>query len=136
MSSILGLDIGSSSVIAGILRGTKVLKESPRTFFKSQCTGQRVEVAPESLLDAVAKAISSLGEEAKNADYLAMAVMCPAWVAMDRNGRALTPIITHQDRRSVEEASSSLRPRLLRVRFRPAKPCAAEGGEKETNRGT
>ncbi|MCX6968723.1 MAG: FGGY family carbohydrate kinase [Verrucomicrobia bacterium] len=105
MSSILGLDIGSSSVIAGILRGTKVLKESPRTFFKSQCAGQRVEVAPESLPDAVARAISSLGEEAKNADYLAMAVMCPAWVAMDRDGRALTPIITHQDRRSVEEAA-------------------------------
>ena len=105
MSSILGLDIGSSSVIAGILRGTKVLKESPRTFFKSQCTGQRVEVTPESLLEAVAKAISSLGEEAKNADHLAMAVMCPAWVAMDRSGRALTPIITHQDRRSVEEAA-------------------------------
>lgn len=105
MSSILGLDIGSSSVIAGILRGTKVLRESPRTFFKSQCTDQRVEVAPESLLDAVAKAISSLGEDAKKADHLAMAVMCPAWVAMDRNGRALTPIITHQDRRSVEEAA-------------------------------
>ena len=61
MSTILGLDVGSSSVIAGILRGTYVLKESPRTFFKSQCTGQRVEVAPESLLEAVAKAVSSLG---------------------------------------------------------------------------
>ena len=104
MSSILGLDVGSSSVIAGILRGTKVLKESPRTFFKSRCTSERVEVAPESLLEAVASAVSSLGEDAKKADCLAMAVMCPAWVAMDRTGKALTPVITHQDRRSVAEA--------------------------------
>jgi len=104
MSTILGLDIGSSSVIAGILRGTKVLRESPRTFFKSQCAGQRVEVAPESLLEAVAMAVASLGAEAKSADCVAMAVMCPAWVAMDRSGAALTPIITHQDRRSVAEA--------------------------------
>ncbi|MBE2203116.1 MAG: hypothetical protein IAE94_02075 [Chthoniobacterales bacterium] len=104
MSTILGLDVGSSSVIAGILRGTKVLHESPRAFFKSECNGQRVEVAPESLLEAVAKAISSLGGEAKKVDHVAMAVMCPAWVAMDRTGRALTPIITHQDRRSVNEA--------------------------------
>lgn len=106
MSTCLGLDVGSSSVIAGILKGTKVVKESPRTFFKSRCSGSQVEVAPASLLEAVAKALSSLGEDAKNADYLAMAVMCPAWVAMDRKGRALTPIITHQDRRSVGEAQA------------------------------
>jgi xylulokinase len=30
--------------------------------------------------------------------------MCPAWVAMDAKGKALTPIVTHQDRRSVAEA--------------------------------
>lgn len=104
MSTFLGLDIGSSSVIAGILRGTKVLKESRRVFFKSVCSGPRVEVAPENLLEAVAKAISSLGADGKKADFVAMAVMSPAWVAMDRTGKALTPIITHQDRRSVAEA--------------------------------
>lgn len=103
-NTCLGLDIGSSSVIAGILRGTKVLKESRRVFFKSVCTGPRVEVTPESLLEAVAKAVSSLGSAGKKADHVAMAVMSPAWVAMDRSGRALTPIITHQDRRSVSEA--------------------------------
>jgi xylulokinase len=30
--------------------------------------------------------------------------MCPAWVALDRAGRALTPIVTHQDRRSIVQA--------------------------------
>jgi len=30
--------------------------------------------------------------------------MSPAWCAMDAKGRALTPLVTHQDRRSVDIA--------------------------------
>ena len=30
--------------------------------------------------------------------------MAPSWVAMDKRGRAITPIVTHQDRRSVDVA--------------------------------
>lgn len=104
MATSLGLDIGSSSVIAGILKGTRVLRESPRAFFRSRCDGQHVDVAPASVLEAVATAISSLGDAARKVDHISMAVMCPAWVAMDKAGRALTPIVTHQDRRSVAQA--------------------------------
>jgi xylulokinase len=104
MPTLLGIDVGSSSVIAGILRGTTVLKESPRAFFTSRCEGARVDVDPETLLAAVKKAVEGLGEDARKVDAVALAVMCPAWVAMDKNGRALTPIVTHQDRRSVEIA--------------------------------
>jgi xylulokinase len=63
-----------------------------------------VDVEPDDLLQAVAKAVASLGEDARRVDAINLAVMCPAWVAMDRSGRALTPIVTHQDRRSVAEA--------------------------------
>lgn len=104
MPTLLGLDVGSSSVIAGILRGKKVVAEAPRAFFVSRCTGPRVEVDPADLLNAIRKAIVGLGEEAKKVDAVALAVMCPAWMAMDAAGRALTPIVTHQDRRSVEIA--------------------------------
>jgi len=104
MSTCLGLDIGSSSVIAGLLRGTRVLAESPRAFFKSRHDGSSVEVDPEVLLSAVATAIAGLGPEAKRVDAIALATMAPAWVAMDKKGRPLTPIVTHQDRRSVVEA--------------------------------
>ena len=103
-TTMLGLDIGSSSVIAGILKGKSILRESPRTFFPSQCLGAKVEVDPEALLDAVAKAIGALGPAARQVDVINVAVMCPAWLAMDKAGRPLTPIVTHQDRRSVEEA--------------------------------
>jgi len=111
MPIYLGLDIGSSSVIAGILRGTKVLAESPRAFFKSHHRGHTVEVRPDDLLSAVRTAIASLGPSARTVDAIALATMGPAWVAMDRNGHPLTPLVTHQDRRSVEEA------RALEVRM-------------------
>ncbi|MEI6070547.1 MAG: FGGY family carbohydrate kinase [Verrucomicrobiae bacterium] len=103
-TTMLGLDIGSSSVIAGILKGKALLRESPRTFFSSRCLGKKVEVEPETVLAAVAQAIGSLGAEARRVDVINLAVMCPAWLAMDRAGRPLTPLVTHQDRRSVEEA--------------------------------
>lgn len=104
MPTLLGLDIGSSSVIAGVLRGRRVLKESPRVFFPSRHDGPKVEVDPDELLRAVKKAITSLGPPARSVDAIVPAVMCPAWVAMDAKGRALTPIVTHQDRRSVAVA--------------------------------
>lgn len=104
MPTLLGLDIGSSSVIAGILNGKKVITEAPRVFFRSRCDGGRVEVDAENLLSAVQRAIAGLDGRAKKVDAIALAVMCPAWVAMDCEGRALTPLVTHQDRRSIEIA--------------------------------
>jgi xylulokinase len=105
MPTLLGLDIGSSSAIAGIIRGASVLKQAPRVFFRSKCVGSKVEVDSNELLSAIKKAIGGLGEEAKKVDAIALAVMSPAWVAMDREGVALTPIITHQDRRSFQIAT-------------------------------
>ena len=105
MPKLLGLDIGSSSVIAGILNGTRVVSESPRAFFRSRCNGAKVEVSPDDLLNALRQAIAGLGGKAQKVDAIALAVMSPAWVAMDRHGKALTPLITHQDRRSMEIAA-------------------------------
>ena len=104
MPLTLGLDIGSSSVIAGLLRGPKVVAESPRAFFKSKHSGSAVEVDPATLLAAVRTAIAGLGPRVRQVDSIVFATMGPAWVAMDRQGRPLTAIITHQDRRSIVEA--------------------------------
>jgi xylulokinase len=104
MVTLLGLDVGSSSVSAGILRGTRVLATAPRVSFRTQCDGPRVEVDPGELLTAIRQAIACLGPSVKQVDAIALAGMGPAWVAMDRQGGALTPIVTHQDRRSVAEA--------------------------------
>ena len=105
MSTFLALDIGSSSVIAGILQGKKTIAEAPRVFFKTRHNGGHVDVDADEMIGAVQRAIAGLEGKAKGVDAIALAVMSPAWVAMDAKGRALTPIVTHQDRRSVEIAT-------------------------------
>jgi len=102
--ALVGIDIGSSSVKAGLLRGTNVVGSVARRGFPTQYDGVRAEVKPDDILDAIAKAIGDLGPRANRADLIALSVMSPAWVAMDARGKPLTPIITHQDRRSVEIA--------------------------------
>ncbi len=102
--NLLALDCGSSSVIAGVLNGQPVSGDEPRTFFKTRVSGPRVEVDAGEIVSALRSSIAKLGAKARKVDLIALAVMSPAWVAMDARGKALTPIITHQDRRSVEEA--------------------------------
>lgn len=101
---LLGIDVGSSSVKSGVVRDGKILGELARAKFETHYEGVRVEVDAEAVLAAVAKAVRQLGPRAKKVDAIGLSVMSPSWVAMDKRGRALTPIITHQDRRSVEIA--------------------------------
>jgi xylulokinase len=102
--NVLGIDVGSSSVKAGVLRDGAVVGELVREGFPTRYDGPRVEVDAANVLAAVSGAIKLLGEAAKSADVIALSVMAPSWVALDKNDKPLTPIITHQDRRSVQIA--------------------------------
>lgn len=104
MAKLLALDIGSSSVIAGLLEGKRVVREAPRVFYPSQCRGAAVDVRPEDLLQAAVESVRRLELGKARIDAVQFAVMAPAWLAMDAQGRALTPLVTHQDRRSLVEA--------------------------------
>jgi sugar (pentulose or hexulose) kinase len=101
---LLALDIGSSSVKAGLLRDHRIAGRICTERFETSYDGLRAEVDVESILRAVGRAIRSIGKPARSVDAIALAVMSPAWVAMDKRGRAITPIVTHQDRRSIEVA--------------------------------
>ena len=102
---LLGIDCGSSSVMAGVL-GDRVVGEAVRVRFPTRHLGSRVEVDAGAFLKAFRDVVRLLGQRAKRVDAIALAVMSPAWVAMDAKGEALTPLITHQDRRSVAEAEA------------------------------
>ncbi len=102
--NILGLDIGSSSVKAGIVRGTRIVGSIVHQAFDTHFDGVRAEVPADGLLRAIAVAIAKIGAAAENVEAINLSVMSPAWVAMDKTGKALTPIVTHQDRRSIEIA--------------------------------
>ncbi len=102
---ILGLDLGSSSLKSALLREGKIVGAMARASYPTHFDGTRAEVDPAKILRAIVRAIRDLGPRARRADAVALSVMSPAWVAMDRRGKPLTPIITHQDRRSVTEAA-------------------------------
>jgi xylulokinase len=102
--TILGLDCGSSSVKAGIVRDGRIIGSIARAAYPSRCDGPKVEVDPNDLLNGIARAIADLGPAAKRVDAIGLSVMSPAWIAMDRNGKPLTRIVTHQDRRSIQIA--------------------------------
>lgn len=113
---ILGLDIGSSSVKAAALHDSRAPARIVRCGFTTDHCGARVEADPNSLLHSVSDAIGQLGRSAQRVDAIALSVMSPAWVAMDAKGKPITPIVTHQDRRSVEIAME-LERRIGKERF-------------------
>ena len=101
---LLGIDIGSSSVKAAVLHNGQPRGRIVRTFFKTVHQGARAEVPGVAVLKAMADAIVEVGDAARRVDAIGLSVMCPAWCAMDARGNALTPLVTHQDRRSVDVA--------------------------------
>src|SRR5215470_1356384 len=99
----LGIDVGSSSVKMGLLKDGRLLGRAVRQSFPTRYSGEgtRAEVDPDEILKAIFKASRQLSAGRKRSiDCVALATMSPSWVAMDSRGRALTPIVTHQDRRS------------------------------------
>ena len=100
----LGFDIGSSSVKAGIVRAGRIIGPIARESFPTCFDGVRAEVDADGILAAMTRAARQIGPAAKRADAIALSVMSPSWIAMDRAGKPLTPVITHQDRRSVDVA--------------------------------
>jgi len=102
--TLLALDIGSSSVKSAILKNGKISTPIVRAAFPTKRQGVRVEVDPRSILRAIHNAIADVGKPAKSVDAIGLTTMAPSWLAMDHEGRPLTPIVTHQDRRSADVA--------------------------------
>jgi sugar (pentulose or hexulose) kinase len=101
---ILALDIGSSSVKAAIVRPGKIVSKIVRQAYPSHFDGIRAEIEPNAILKAIIAAIGQLGPHVRKVDFVALSIMSPSWLAMDKHGKPITPIVTHQDRRSIEIA--------------------------------
>jgi xylulokinase len=100
----LGLDFGSSSVKAAILHNGRLAGKVVRADYPTRFDGVRAEIDPDAVLRALKNVVAQLGPAARKIDCIALDALAASWVAMDRRGTALTPIITHQDRRSIEQA--------------------------------
>ena len=112
---ILAIDIGSSSVKMALVRDGKCGK-IVRQAFASRFEKGRAEIDAPDVRDAIAKAATQLPKSRRGADLIALDTLGPAWVAMDKRGQAITPIVTHQDRRSVAVAEE-LQRRVGKERF-------------------
>ena len=99
---LLAIDIGSSSVKAALLDGDAIVGEVAATPFATRFEGDRAEVDAEAVDAAIAAAVGQLN--LADIEAIGLTGMGPAWLAMDDRSRAITPIVTHQDRRSLEQA--------------------------------
>ena len=101
---VLALDIGSSSVKAAVLTGSRPPKQIEHEAYRTDYGENRAEIPVERIATALKKAISRLS--VKTIDVIVPTGMSPSWIAMDSAGKPLSPVITHQDRRSVEQAKA------------------------------
>ncbi len=99
---VLAIDIGSSSVKAAVLTGDGVPASIARATFATRYEAGRAEVDAGVIERALYDAVGQLS--VRGVDLIAPTGMAPSWLAMDRRGRAITPVVTHQDRRSLDEA--------------------------------
>ena len=99
---LLAIDVGSSSVKAAVLDGTAVVGEVVSSPYETDHDDDRSEVPVGRIEAAIRIAAGRL--DASKASAIGLTGMGPAWLAMDEKGNALTPVVTHADRRSLEQA--------------------------------
>ena len=85
--TLLGIDIGSSSVKCAILRDGKVHGQIVHAKFPTRRDGVKVEVDPAAMLRAITSAARQVERRGRGVDAIALSVMSPAWVAMDKEGK-------------------------------------------------
>ena len=109
--AVLSIDIGSSSVRACLFdeRGTPAAgTASRRTHRFVFAGGGRVEADPDALAGLVEQCIDETLQGPAAADHRVAAVACATFlhgmIGADREGRALTPVITWADSRSIEQS--------------------------------
>ncbi len=101
---LLAIDIGSSSVKAAVLTGAGTPRKVIGVPFPTQYDGTRASVDAAEVERALHQAFKQIGDDRREVDAIAITTMAPSWLAMDKAGRAITPVVTHQDRRAIEEA--------------------------------
>lgn len=105
MTRTLVIDVGTSSVKAAVVARNRLQTVLARAPLRSRLEGDRAEVPADAVLKAIHAAVNALdAAERLRVDRVAVSSMGPSWVAVDARGRVVTPVVTHQDRRSVAEA--------------------------------
>lgn len=102
---ILSLDFGTSSLKAALLNSECNVVHSTKAEYQYRVYNENwVELDPDAVLSAMSSAVSAFGPQLAAVEQVVYDTFSPSLVLMDKEGRALHPIITHLDRRSKEQS--------------------------------
>jgi len=100
---VCAFDVGTSGVKAGYFCGDE-LRAATTVTLKTQTRANHVEMRGHDVLHAINKAVRTLCVEFGQPDCLAYDTFSTGLVLYDDHAKPLSPIFTHQDRRSIAAA--------------------------------
>ena len=104
MNRILAIDVGTQSLRVGVLdRDFRVLEKQQVSYSPKVVSKNRVEIDAEILWNAFVDACKQL-VHGKDVEGISFSTLCPSLVPMDAEGRPISPMILHLDRRSYRQA--------------------------------
>lgn len=107
-SYILAIDIGTSSLKAGLFDRNYQLLTTREAEYSYHSFGMCVQIGPEKIWKAFQEIMKKLRDYLPRVEMVVPCVFSPALIAMDEDGKALHPAIIHWDRRSVKQAKEAL----------------------------
>jgi len=106
---ILSADFGTTSLKLSILdKNLHILNSIKETYKYEVIDNVKVQIAPELIFRSFINGIRQFDDYLQKIDVLSICVLCPALIAMDKQGNCLYPAIIHLDRRSVEQSKRAL----------------------------
>ncbi len=105
---ILALDIGTSSLKAGIFDRNDNLVLTDREDYEYETIGMHVQMDPEKIWRAFLNATQKVSDYLDKVELIVQCVLSPSLIPMDEIGNPLYPSIIHWDRRSVKQAKRAL----------------------------
>lgn len=104
LNRILAIDVGTQSLKVGVVdRDLRVLEKEQVSYVPKVLSKTRVEIDAETLWNAFVEACQRL-THGKDVEGISFSTLCPSMVPMDAEGRPLSPMILHLDRRSYRQA--------------------------------
>ncbi len=104
--NILSMDFGTSSLKLAVLDDYSNIIESVKENYDLYIpTANQIEIKAEDIINAMLSALKKLTTDLKSIDGLCYDTFSPSVVFMDEDGIPYYPIITHLDRRSINESN-------------------------------
>lgn len=105
---ILALDIGTSSLKAGLFDQNCNLILTDKVDYTYDTCGMHVQMDPEKIWKAFLNVAENLRSHLDRVEMVVQCVLSPSLIPMDETGNPLYPSIIHWDRRSVKQAREAL----------------------------